>query len=97
MSLPTPDRPWQDILMHFVMGLPWSNGCDAIWVVVDHLTKERHLLPCRMDIETKGSPNLFIAHIFRLHGLPLTIISNRGPLITALFWKNLCQQLGIQP
>jgi hypothetical protein len=44
--LPIPDRPWQDISMDFVMGLPWSNGYDAIWVVVDHLTKERHLVPC---------------------------------------------------
>jgi hypothetical protein len=38
--LPIPDRPWQDISMDFVTGLPWSNGCYAIWVVVDHLTKE---------------------------------------------------------
>jgi hypothetical protein len=38
--LPIPDRPWQDISMDFVMGLPWSNGCDAIWVVVDCFTKE---------------------------------------------------------
>jgi hypothetical protein len=38
--LPIPDRPWQDISMDFVMGLPWSNGCNTIWVVVDHLTKE---------------------------------------------------------
>jgi transposase InsO family protein len=83
--------------MDFVMGLPWSNGCDAIWVVVDRLTKERYLVPCRMDIDTNRLRNLFIAHIFRLHGLPLTIISNRGPQFTALFQKNLCQQLGIQP
>jgi hypothetical protein len=44
--LPIPDRPWQDISMDFVMGLPWSNSCNAIWVVVDHLTKEQHLVPC---------------------------------------------------
>jgi hypothetical protein len=38
--LPILDRPWQDISMDFVMGLPWLNGCNGIWVVVDHLTKE---------------------------------------------------------
>jgi hypothetical protein len=38
--LPIPNRPWQDRSMDFVMGLPWSNGCNAIWVVVDRLTKE---------------------------------------------------------
>jgi hypothetical protein len=50
--------------MDFVMGLPWSNGCDAIWVVVDRLTKERHLVPCRTDVDAKELANLFIAHIF---------------------------------
>jgi transposase InsO family protein len=83
--------------MDFVMGLPWWNSCDAIWVVVDHVTKERHLVPCRTDVDAKELANLFIAHIFRLHGLPLTIISDRGPQFTALFWKNLCRRLGIQP
>jgi hypothetical protein len=68
--LPIPDRPWQDISMDFITGLCWSNGCDAIWVVVDYLTKERYLVPCRMDINAKESANLFITHIFQLHGLP---------------------------
>jgi hypothetical protein len=77
--LPIPDRPWQDISMDFVMGLAWSNGCDAIWVVVDRLTKEQHLVPCQMDVDAKELANLFIAHIFWLHSLPLTIISDRGP------------------
>jgi transposase InsO family protein len=50
-----------------------------------------------MDVDAKGFANLFIAHIFRLHSLPLPIISNRGPQFAALFWKNLCRRLGIQP
>ena len=95
--LPIPERPWQDISMDFVTGLPWSNGCDAIWVVVDRLTKERHLIACRTDIDAKELSSLFITHIFRLHGLPLTIISDRGPQFAALFWKNLCRRLGIEP
>jgi hypothetical protein len=45
--LPVPQAPWQDISMDFVVGLPWSNGHDAIWVVADRLTKQRHLVPCR--------------------------------------------------
>jgi hypothetical protein len=73
------------------MGLTWSNGCDAIWVVVDCLTKERHLVPCPTDIDAKELANVFIAHIFRLHGLRLTIVSDRGPQFAALFWKNLCR------
>jgi hypothetical protein len=77
--------------MDVVMGLPWSNGCDAIWVVVDCLTKEQHLVPCQTDIDAKGLANLFIAHIFQVHSLPLTIISNRGPQFAVLFWKNVCR------
>jgi transposase InsO family protein len=95
--LPIPECPWQDISMHFNTGLPWSNGCDAIWVVVDRLTKERHLIPCRTNVDAKELANLFIAHIFRLHSLPLTIISHRGPQVSALFWKHLCRRLGIKP
>jgi hypothetical protein len=61
---PITDRPWQDILMDFVMGLPWSNSYDTIWVVVDYLTKEQHLVPCQIDINTKELANLFITYIF---------------------------------
>jgi hypothetical protein len=77
--------------MDFVIGLPWSNGCNTIWVVMDYLTKEQYLVPCQMDINTKELANLFIAYIFQHHSLTSTIISNRGPQFVALFWKNLCQ------
>jgi hypothetical protein len=74
--LPIPERPWQDISMAFVNGLPWLYGFDGIWVVVDRLTKERHLIPCRTNIDAAGLADLFIEQIFRLHGLPLTIVSD---------------------
>jgi hypothetical protein len=72
--------------MDFVTGLPWSNGCDAIWVAVDHLTNERYLVPWRTDVDPKELVNLFIVYIFQLHSLPLTIISDRGPQFATLFW-----------
>jgi hypothetical protein len=62
--LPIPDRPWQDISIHSVTGFPCSNGCDNIWVVVDSLTKEKYLVPSRMDVDAKGFTHIFIAHIF---------------------------------
>ena len=46
--------------MDFVVGLPWSNGCDAIWVVVDRLTKQRHLVPCTSTVDAKDLADLFI-------------------------------------
>jgi transposase InsO family protein len=94
--LPIPERPWQDISMDFVTGLPWSQGCDAIWVVVDRLTKERHLTPCRTNIDAAGLADLFIQHVFRLHGLPLTIVSDRGPQFASDFWERICARLGIE-
>jgi transposase InsO family protein len=95
--LPTPKRPWKDIAMDFVTGLPTSRGNDTIWVVVDRLTKMRHFIPCSTIIDAEGLANLFMTHIFRLHGLPDTIVSDRGPQFTSRFWKHLCYSLKIEP
>ena len=83
--------------MDFVEGLPESDGFDAIWVVVGRLTKQRHFVPCRSDIDAAGLADLFLLHVFRLHGLPLSIISDRGPQFAAHFWIHLCNCLGIEP
>jgi transposase InsO family protein len=93
--LPIPDRPWQDIAMDFVTGLPPSQGYDAIWVVIDRLTKARHFVPCHTTVDATALADMFVAHIFRLHGLPTTIVSDRGPQFAAAFWQRLCNRLGI--
>jgi transposase InsO family protein len=95
--LPILDRPWQDVSMDFVTGLPKSTDkeYDTIWVVVDRLTKARHLVPCHSTVDAKELANLFVQHIFRLHGLPLTIVSDRGPQFAAEFWERICDRLGI--
>ena len=74
--LAIPDRPWSSISMDFVTGLPWSEGSDAIWVVVDRLTKGRHFVPCRSTIDAKDLADLFLLHVFQLHGLPSDIVSD---------------------
>lgn len=94
-SLPTPQAPWQDISMDFVVGLPWSNGHDAIWVVADRLTKQRHLVPCRGDVDARELADLFLQWVFRLHGLPETIVSDRGTQFASHFWGRLCERLQI--
>ena len=81
--------------MDFVTGLPWSNGNDAIWVVVDRLTKMRHLVPCRTTIDAPSLADLFLDNIWKPHGLPLTIISDRGPQFAAEFWGTVCCRLKI--
>jgi hypothetical protein len=83
--------------MDFITGSPNLKGHDAIWVVVDRLTKMRHFVPCSTTIDAEGLANLFITHIFRLHGLPDTIVSDRGPQFASRYWKHLCYSLKIEP
>jgi hypothetical protein len=83
--------------MDFMTGLPISDGHDTIWVVIDRLTKMRHFIPCSTTVDTKELANLFVTNIFRLHGLPDSIISDRGPQFASRFWKYLCNSLHIEP
>jgi hypothetical protein len=86
-----------DIVMDFVTGLPNLKVHDVIWVVVDRLTKIRHFVPYSTMIDAEGLANLFMTHIFRLHSLPNTIVSDRGPQFASRFWKHLCYSLKIEP
>jgi hypothetical protein len=83
--------------MDFMTGLPVSESHDAIWVVIDQLTKIRHFIPCSTTIDAKELANLFIMNIFYLHGLPDSIISNQGPQFASQFWKYLYNSLHIEP
>jgi hypothetical protein len=69
--------------MDFVTGLPKSTDkeYDTIWVVVDRLTKTRHLVPCHSTVDAQGLADLFLQHVFRLHGLPRT--KNHSSLLTS--------------
>ena len=94
-SLPIPNSPWQDISMDFIVGLPLtSRGFDAIYTFVDRLTKCVHLVPTNSKIDAKGSAQLYIQNVFRLHGLSSTIVSDRDPRFTAAFFKEVFSQLG---
>ena len=93
---PVPDAPWQDLSMDFVLGLPESKRYDAIWVVVNRLTKLRHMVPCTSTCSSEDLADLFLHNVWKHHGLPSTVISDRGPQFTSRFWKALCQCLGIE-
>ena len=77
-----------------VTDLPESNGYTAIAVFVDKLTKMVHLAPCTKKVTTMEYAKLFVDHVFRLHGLPEVIISDRDPRFTSKFWKSLFNLLG---
>ena len=95
--LPIPDRgAWRHILMDFITGLLWSNGFNAILVIVCRLIKMRHFIPCWDTCMVEQLAELYVRYIFRLHRLPRTIISDRGSQFIAKFWRALCKALKIE-
>lgn len=88
-QLEAPDRAWKHISMDFITHLPESNGFDAILVVVDRLTKFRHFIPCKGTANAEEVARLFRDNVWRSHGLPETIVSDRGPQFISAFWSHL--------
>jgi len=91
-----PDRPWKSISMDLITDLPLSEGADAILIVIDRLTKMAHLIPCTNDIGAKQFQEMFLREIFRLHGQPRDIITDRGSIFTSDLWKETTKKLGIE-
>ncbi|KAG8490837.1 hypothetical protein CXB51_014025 [Gossypium anomalum] len=83
--------------MDFVTGIPLSSKKkDAIWVIVDWLTKSAHFIPVRMDYPLDRLAELYVFEIVRLHRMSVSIISYRDPLFTSRFWNKLQEALGTQ-
>ena len=73
-----PEWKWDRVTMDFVSGLPLSaSKKDAIWVVVDRLTKSAHFIPVRTDFSLDKLAELYVSQIVRLHGVPISIVSDR--------------------
>ncbi|GJR78304.1 putative nucleotidyltransferase, ribonuclease H, partial [Tanacetum coccineum] len=93
--LEIPMWKWDDISMDFVTGLPTTQKRhDAIWVVVDRLTKSAHFLPIRKNYGISKLAEIFRQEIVRLHGTPTSIVSDRDPKFTSRFWKGLQKAWG---
>jgi len=93
--LSIPEWKWEDISMDFIVGLPRTQkGYDSIWVVVDRLTKSAHFIPVNTCYPTRRYAQLYIERILCLHGIPKTIISDRGSQFIARFWEQLHTCLG---
>jgi hypothetical protein len=81
--------------MDFIVGLPRTERQhNAVLVVVDRLTKMADFIPTTKKINATQVADLFIQHIFRIHGLPKTIVSNRDTRFTRQFWTSLFIKLG---
>ncbi|XP_056408241.1 uncharacterized protein LOC130308661 [Hyla sarda] len=96
LPLPIPEVPWSHIAMDFVKDLPSSHGMTVIWVVVDRFSKMAHFVPLPGLPSAPVLEKQFFQHIFRLHGLPKHIVSDRGVQFVSKFWRALCGQLGVK-
>ena len=93
--LPIPVWKWEDISMDFVVGLPCTTKeYDSIWVIVDRLTKSAHFLPVDTRYSAKKYAKLYFDRVVTLHGVPLTLVSDRGLVFVSCFWEQLQKCLG---
>jgi hypothetical protein len=95
--LPVPDRPWDSVSMDMVVKLPkTARGHDSILVFVDRLTKYVHIVPTTEAMKAKGFARLFVQHVFANHGLPRTLISDRGTVWNNKFWRHVSKLLRVK-
>lgn len=94
-ALPIPQHQWQEVSVDFVSSLPGSQGCNVIRVIVDRLSKMRHLNPCDKTVNAEKTATLLLQHVGKLHDLPPQIKSDRRTQFMSRFRKSLCQQLRI--
>jgi transposase InsO family protein len=81
--------------MDFITDLPESEGCRTIWVIVDRFTKMAHFVALR-EKTAAAVARQFVNHIWKLHGLPDDIVSDRDTAFTSKFWKEVMTFLGIK-
>ena len=88
--LSVPEWKWEEVSMDFITGLPTTlKGNDSIWVIIDRLTKSAHFLLVKTKYRPPQYADCYIAEIVRLHGVPRTIVSDRGSQFIAHFWEQL--------
>lgn len=92
--LSIPEQAWSSISLDFIEGLPKSHGKEVIMVVVDRLTKYSHFFALTHPFAAEMVAELFINEVYRLHGLPQDIVSDRDKIFLGRFWKGVFKQLG---
>ena len=93
--LPFPIKSWHSIYIDFIIDLPDLKGFNAILTVVDLYTKMVHFLPCTKELTSKEIAEIVMREVLWHHGLPNSIISDRGPQFVSKFWKHLFKMLKV--
>ncbi|GAU47719.1 hypothetical protein TSUD_285060 [Trifolium subterraneum] len=94
-SLEIPEWKWEHITMDFVSGLPRNQkGEDFIWVIVDWLTNSAHFIAVKSTYKASWYAEIFLEEIVKLHGVPLSIVSDRDPTFTSHFWRAFQKAMG---
>jgi hypothetical protein len=95
--LPVPMAPWEEVSIDFMTKLPHSKrGNDTLMVVVDRLSKQAHFIPVKETYGSHEIANVYHDKIFKHHGLPKAIVSDRDPRFTSDLWTELWKKLGTQ-
>uniref|UniRef100_A0A3P9HPM2 Gypsy retrotransposon integrase-like protein 1 n=1 Tax=Oryzias latipes TaxID=8090 RepID=A0A3P9HPM2_ORYLA len=92
--LSTPSRPWSHIALDFVTGLTPSHNNTVILTVVDRFSKSVHFVPLPQLPTALETANILVNHVFKYHGIPTDIVSDRGPQFVSQVWKAFCSALG---
>jgi hypothetical protein len=87
--LPIPHAIWWDISMDLIVGLPKSGNKSVIMVVIDHLPKYAYFCDLQHPFTAATVAQIFMDQVFKLHGMPHYIVSNRNPTFTNNFWHEL--------
>ena len=94
-SLPIPTYPWESISMDYITELPKTkDGYNAILVFVDRLTKMTHLCKCTTNVDSLGTAQLFVEHVWKYHGTPEHIVSDRGSTFVGKFMTEVIRLIG---
>jgi len=91
-----PEKPWKHISADFITKLPLAQGYDTILVVCDHFSKMVYFIATTEKMSAEGLTRLFWDHVWKLHGLPESIVSDKGVQFAAGMMKEVNNLLGIQ-
>ena len=92
-----PEAPWDVVFMDEVNGFPESGGMDATWVFVDKISKMVHFVPIKkLGFGSEELGRLYFNNVFKFHGLPRVIVSDRDAMMTDELWRALFRLAGVQ-